>query len=133
MQHASNPVGYRADIQPTHRHEAYNPQCGDRIEVCLRLAGGVIEQAAFNGEACQICMASASMLCESAPGTPAHRLRRRTESLEQALGRNSEQPLEPELAALEGVRPYPSRVQCATLPWLAAVRAMGENERGVDT
>jgi len=159
--HASAPVGYRQAIGATHRHEEYNPFCGDRIEILLRLGENLIEAAAFDGEGCAICMASASLLCSLAPGQTVEALQQMGEDLRQAL--NSPTPVEPsvgaasaamgpndgkkpsrlkpllqplpqvesddaeipeELQALLGVRPYPSRIRCATLPWTAAQRAL---------
>ena len=73
-QHAADPVGYRQEIDATHQYEEYNPLCGDRILVQLRIADKRVEAAAFDGEACAICMASASLLCDNTPGHPVSRL-----------------------------------------------------------
>ena len=148
--HAASPVGYRQAIAATHRHEEYNPLCGDRIEIQLRVAAGSIEAAAFDGEACAICMASASMLCGLAPGREVKALLQLGDDLHRALdvslGAASAAPgldddpaesrLKPlprpvpllceELHPLLGVRPYPSRVRCATLPWSAAANALSD-------
>ena len=128
--HAAEPVGFQVPIDATHRHEEYNPLCGDRIEVALLIRHGRIEAAAFDGEACAICMASASLLCELAPGQTPRELQQLGRQLQQGLGMsgasdpdpNPEVPLP--LRPLLGVRPYPSRVRCATLPWAAAGRAL---------
>ena len=121
--HASEPVGFRQDIKATHRHETYNPLCGDRIELMLRLAGEEIQAAAFDGEACTICLASASMLCATLPGLTTQQGRQWHARLLRALG-GEEVPDLGELAALLGVRAYPSRIRCATLPWSAAEQIM---------
>jgi len=154
-QHASAPVGYRKPIAATHRHEEYNPLCGDRIELQLQVSGAQIEAAAFDGEGCAICLASASLLCALAPGRTVEALLQLGENLQKALDPNAEsdsgstglakdleesrlkpllQPLPQnknddeglpeEIRALLGVRPYPSRVRCATLPWTSARRAL---------
>jgi nitrogen fixation NifU-like protein len=149
--HAAQPVGFRQPIGATHRHEEYNPLCGDRIEVSLRLAGDTIEAAAFDGEACAICMASASLLCSLAPGRTTDGLLQLSEDLHRALNtpveaaegaavgaalaaNPDESRLKPlphkdlpqELQPLLGVRPYPSRIRCATLPWTAALEALAD-------
>lgn len=124
-QHAAEPCGFREEIHATHRHEAYNPLCGDRVEITLRIAGGVIEAAAFDGEGCAICMASASMLCSTAAGQTAGRLLAMHRALEDALAPGSDTDPPGELAALGGVRSFPSRIRCATLPWSAADLACG--------
>lgn len=166
--HAAEPTGYRQAIEATHAHEIYNALCGDRIEVRLRLDGGSVQAAAFDGEACAICLASASLLCGLAPGETVVKFRQMAAALAEALGRcpvgadssaigsaqtpHGEDSLPPSrmnplpqpddtklredsphscdtdlpeaLHPLLGVRPYPSRVRCATLPWEAAMAAV---------
>jgi len=141
--HAADPVGYRASIEATHRYEAYNPLCGDRVEICLRVTGDQVEAAAFEGEACAICTASASLLCSLAPTRPVAWLRSLSDLLREALkgslaasdestGSDSSEDaaggLPDELKPLLGVRRYPSRRRCATLPWEAAVKALDQPE-----
>jgi nitrogen fixation NifU-like protein len=122
--HAAQPVGLGANIHPTHRHELFNAQCGDRVEVKLRLAGETIEAAAFDGEGCAICMASASLLCTHLPGRTRDAARRLHADLVALLAGEPVTDAAEALAPLSGVRPYPSRVRCATLPWQAAERAL---------
>lgn len=128
--HAAEPVGYRVPIDATHRHEEYNPLCGDRIEVALIVRDGSVDAAAFDGEACAICMASASLLCSLAPGQTQPELRQLSRLLQQSLGTPAAPDPGPDrelpcpLRPLLGVRPYPSRVRCATLPWTAVARAL---------
>jgi nitrogen fixation NifU-like protein len=142
--HAAQPVGYRQPIDPTHRHEEYNALCGDRIDVSLRVVGDAVEAAAFDGEACAICMASASLLCSLAPGRTLAALRQLSDDLHRALDgavgadlvrdrapsalpQDDQAPgIQEELRPLLGVRPYPSRIRCATLPWAAAASALAE-------
>jgi len=139
-QHAAEPVGYRKSIAATHHHECYNALCGDRVEIRLRVFEERIEDAAFDGEACAICMASASILCDLAPGRELTEFLRLHDDLHRALENPHKPsptvarvmegpdvpkpPLQEELHPLLGVRPYPSRIQCATLPWKAARRAL---------
>ena len=128
LRHAANPAGYRRAIEATHSHEAFNPFCGDRILLQLRISNGVIEAAAFEGEACAICMASASLLCKEMPGHQPVGLIRWQDRLGQALQRSGGDVEIGALAPLLGVRPYPARVQCAMLPWDAGVAALGVSE-----
>ncbi|HET6564334.1 MAG TPA: SUF system NifU family Fe-S cluster assembly protein [Xanthomonadales bacterium] len=123
--HAVEPVGYRQEIAVTHRHELYNPLCGDKIEMQFQLENDRIEAAAFDGEACAICMASASMLCEAAPHKSAAEISQQHELLVTALKDKTSKPGLDSLQALLAVRRYPARVRCALLPWEAAVKAFG--------
>ncbi|MEE4217196.1 MAG: SUF system NifU family Fe-S cluster assembly protein [Xanthomonadales bacterium] len=131
-QHAADPVGYRKSIQPTHHHEGLNPQCGDRMEIFLKISAGRIEDIAFEGEACAICMASASMMCQHVAGQAVATFGDRKRVLERAL-REPEQPADIGfLSPLLGVRPYPSRIQCATLPWDTAEKALKRGGLGME-
>ncbi len=126
VRHAVNPVGFGADIGPTHSRELFNPLCGDRIEIQLRVEGAEIEALAFTGEACAICMASASLLCEHLAGHSIAKLIEAHDWLENALMAKSEESGHEALVPLLGVRAYPSRVKCAMLPWDAAADALAE-------
>ena len=134
MRHAREPVGYGQSIGSTHRHEEHNPQCGDRIVMKFRIAGERIEAAAFEGEACAICMASASMLCEELAEGSVRDLAGMHDAQLLALGvrvSGDDDGMQwpaptAQLGALLGVKKYPSRIRCATLPWSAALRAVFE-------
>ncbi len=92
--------------------------------MALKLSAGMIEDIAFDGEACTICLASASLLCEIAPGRAVDHFRELHARLAAALNGRAELDASHPLAPLLGVRPYPSRIRCATLPWEAAEKAM---------
>ncbi len=126
--HAVEPVGYRQEIAATHRCELYNPLCGDKVEMQFRMAGETIEAAAFDGEACAICMASASMLCEAAPQKSCIEINEQHRLLIAALKDKQGKPGLDSLQALLAVRRYPARVRCALLPWEAAVKALSWNQ-----
>ncbi|MDZ4728524.1 MAG: iron-sulfur cluster assembly scaffold protein [Xanthomonadales bacterium] len=124
IEHAVEPVGYKQDIAATHRFELYNPLCGDKVEMQFQVVEGVIAAAAFDGEACAICMASASMLCEaSAKKTPGE-IQQQHDLLVLALKDKQSTPGLASLQALLAVRRYPARIRCALLPWEAAVKAL---------
>jgi nitrogen fixation NifU-like protein len=126
LKHSVEPVGYRLEINASHQNEQYNPLCGDRVLVKLRVKDGQIEATAFDGEACAICMASASLLCEELVGQDCAVVSSTYDWLEQTLKQpDTVSEKGPErLQALMGVRRYPSRVKCVLLPWTAALKAL---------
>lgn len=126
LQHAHHPVGFRKAICETHRNEQFNPLCGDRILLMLELEGDLIREAAFEAEACMICMASASLLCEQAPGRLTEELNQTGRWLQRALNEEGKLAGHDSLLPLLGVRRYPSRIRCALLPWEALAEAIGE-------
>lgn len=124
LHHAHHPVGFRKAIRETHRNEQFNPLCGDRIVVLLEVEGETVKDAAFDGEACAICTASASLLCQRAPGQSVDEMGATQRWLESAL-HGKEEPAEYEaLQSLLGVRRYPSRIRCVLLPWEALMQAV---------
>jgi nitrogen fixation NifU-like protein len=124
IDHAVAPVGYKLDIAATHRCELHNPLCGDLVEIQFRVANDRVEAAAFSGESCAICMASASMLCEAMPGRACEEVPQQHELLVAALQDKQSKPGLESLQALLAVRRYPARIRCALLPWEAAVKAL---------
>jgi nitrogen fixation NifU-like protein len=126
LRHSVNPVGFQASIDATHQNEQYNPLCGDRIRLSFQVRGDEIEAAAFDGAACAICMASASLLCAEAGGQHIDHIKKTHEWLEHSLTSAEKTPGPENLQALLGVRSYPSRIKCALLPWVAAVKALAQ-------
>jgi molybdenum cofactor cytidylyltransferase len=55
-------------VSPEASAEGVNPLCGDRIRIEAQVTGGIIADAAFSGDACAICVASASLLCDHVQG-----------------------------------------------------------------
>jgi nitrogen fixation protein NifU and related proteins len=132
---------YREVILDHHRHprnfgklegatakvEGYNPLCGDRCEIAVRVGPGhKLEECHFTGEGCSICMASASMMTEEVLGKPVSEVRDTIEGF-RALMKGEECPLavEGDLEALVGVRNFPVRIKCALLPWTTLKDALG--------
>ena len=99
-------------LQPPVRRQAHGlPQAGRRADP---------RTLSFEGSGCAISVASASLMTERLKGkTRAEALKLFDEM--HALLTRSDAPAEAEplgkLAALSGVREYPSRVKCASLCW----------------
>jgi nitrogen fixation NifU-like protein len=133
---------YREVILDHHRHprnqgklegadahaEGYNPLCGDRIEIDVKLRDGrVMSDCRFRGEGCSICMASASMMTEELIGRPLAEVQEHIDGF-RALLKGEECPLavEGDLESLVGVRNFPVRIKCALLPWTTLHNALLE-------
>jgi len=124
MRHARNPTGRGKVIRETHRSEQFNPLCGDHIILSLHIESNRVTDAAFAGEACAICTASASLLCEHAPGRSAGEMMSMRRWLESALRSEAPPVTHQALQPLLEVRDYPSRIRCALLPWDALAEAV---------
>src|ERR1700712_3788492 len=68
LQHGRSPKNMRR-MGPFHRAaKGDNPMCGDRVEVRVRLADGVVAEAAFEARGCAISIASADLMAEAVTG-----------------------------------------------------------------
>ena len=107
LDHFRHPRNYgdlpAADIS----YESFNPLCGDRIRIALKLNDRVVQEARFKGDGCAISTAAASLLTEMILGA----------NLEEL----SSLPDDRLISALES-NIQPARLQCALLP-LEALRA----------
>lgn len=125
--HNRNPRNFRKLAGASRRAEGFNPLCGDRLTVYLRVSdAGVIEDVSFEGRGCAISTASASIMTETLRGRTRQEAEALFESFHRlATGQGGEGPAAGKLAVLAGVRDYPARVKCATLAWHTAQAALG--------
>lgn len=128
VEHKRAPRHFGTLPAPSHEARGHNPQCGDDIEVQLRLEDGRVADIAFHGQGCAICIASASMMTEAVLGRDIETAR----ALQQRFRAVLTGQAEPEgaqlgkLVSLAGVSRYPSRIKCALLGWHALMHAIGE-------
>ncbi|GGB39524.1 iron-sulfur cluster assembly scaffold protein [Tistrella bauzanensis] len=119
----------------------HNPLCGDEVTVDLRMDGDRVAAIAFKGRGCAISTASASMMTDAVLGRSRDEIASLfTRFRDLVTGTDPRALDDPEveavlgvLAALGGVREFPSRVKCATLPWHTLARALGGGGGGVST
>jgi nitrogen fixation NifU-like protein len=95
--------------------------------------GGRIRAAACEATGCAISVASASMLTEMVRGRDATGARALIADVDAMLAGRGEATHLGVLASLSGVRAYPSRVRCATLPWRALEAALAGADGPITT
>jgi nitrogen fixation NifU-like protein len=120
LDHSKRPRNFHAMPAPDRKAEGYNPLCGDRETVYLDLDGDVLKDVSFQGAGCAISTASASMMTESVKGKTRAEADALFARFHDLITGKPGEGSGPELGKLEvfsGVREYPVRVKCATLPW----------------
>ena len=120
LDHSKRPRNFRSMPSPDRKAEGYNPLCGDRETVYLGLEGDVLKDVSFQGAGCAISTASASMMTESVKGKTRAEADALFEQFHDLITGKAGREAGPELgklAVFSGVREYPVRVKCATLPW----------------
>ena len=117
LDHFRNPRNYGSLPSPDTAYEEFNPLCGDRIRIEMRISDNRIAEARFVGDGCAICIAAASLLTELVLGV---------EIAPGALISDEEL-----LASLKSDI-KPSRMKCALLP-LEALRSCAKVYRRPQT
>jgi nitrogen fixation protein NifU and related proteins len=137
LDHGRRPRNFRVLADADRRTEGYNPLCGDRLTLYVRLDGDVIREVTFQGSGCAISTASASLLTETVVG-------KRVDEAEAIFGafhalltgeeRGEGKPASlGKLDVFAGVGEFPARVKCATLPWHTLHAALERREEPVTT
>ena len=112
--------------------EGYNPLCGDRLTVYLRVQDDVIADVAFQGSGCAISKASASLMTDSVKGRTMAEAEALFERFHRMITSPADAPVDDlgKLSVLAGVRQFPVRVKCASLAW-HTLRAAVEHRHDV--
>jgi nitrogen fixation NifU-like protein len=120
VDHNRHPRNFREIPDADRRADGFNPLCGDKLTVYVKLDGDRIADVSFNGSGCAISVASASLLTESVKGKSVAEAEGLFSQMHQLLTRDDavlDVPGLGKLAALSGVREFPARVKCASLCW----------------
>ena len=119
LDHNRRPRNYHAVDNANHTAEGYNPLCGDRLNLFLRVENGVVTDVGFQGSGCAISKASASLMTDSIKGRPVEEIRDLFRRFHTMVTTPPDQPVENlgKLSVLSGVREFPVRVKCASLAW----------------
>jgi len=138
LDHSKKPRNYRAMENSDGHAEGYNPLCGDRITLYLRLENDRISDVSFQGSGCAISTSSASLLTETIKGktlAEADALFGKFHALltGEANGNQASGVELGKLAVFSGVAEFPMRVKCATLAWHTLRSALKGEEKTVTT
>jgi nitrogen fixation NifU-like protein len=135
LEHSRAPHNRRRIDDADRTATGFNPLCGDKISVYLKLQGDNIETATFEGTGCAICIASASMMTNALTGQTLADGKDMVHAVQSMFANKDELKQEAlqDIRALEGVRNYPSRVKCALLAWTTTEAALNANNQQVTT
>jgi nitrogen fixation NifU-like protein len=123
LDHSKRPRNFGVLPEASHQAEGFNPLCGDKATVYLKVEDDIVKGVTFKGAGCSISTASASMMTEALLGksrTEALALFQRFHELLTSDPSKAAQNAAPELgklAVFSGVCEVPVRVKCASLPW----------------
>lgn len=133
LDHNKKPRNFRKLEHANRSAEGYNPLCGDHLTVYLDVENDSVKEIAFEGSGCAISKAAASMMTQAVKG----KSKEQAEALfnefhSMVTGELDEEIEEDKLGNLRifaGVREFPVRVKCATLPWHTLHAALNNKEQ----
>lgn len=133
LDHNKKPRNFRKLENADHTAEGYNPLCGDHLTVYLNVEGDLVQEVAFEGSGCAISKASASMMTQAVKGKSTEEVERLFKEFHSmVMGELDEETEENGLGNLKifaGVREFPVRVKCATLPWHTMHAALNKQDQ----
>ena len=137
VEHNRAPRNFKKLAHPTREAEGANPLCGDQITLEVELAGDRIADIGFQGSGCAISQASASLLTGAVQGKSTADAQELFRQVHAMLTSTPGAPVDTaklgKLAALAGVRQFPVRVKCASLPWHTLRAALESKAEPVTT
>jgi nitrogen fixation protein NifU and related proteins len=118
LDHSKRPRNFH-DMPDANRHaNGYNPLCGDKLKLFLKMDGDTVREASFTGSGCAISTASASLMTESLKGKTRDQALHLLDEFHELLTTDVQAAKDlGKLRVFCGVRDYPARVKCATLAW----------------
>jgi nitrogen fixation NifU-like protein len=136
LEHNKRPRNFRA-IEPADRkQEGFNPLCGDRLTLYLKLDGDKVADVAFQGNGCAISTSSASLMTEAVKGKSKAEAARLFDAFHRLVTREGPAPTKDEVGKLlvfAGVGEFPARVKCASLCWHTLKAALDGRQEKVST
>lgn len=130
LDHNRTPRNFGELKDATRVVEGVNPLCGDKMTLYVKLDGGKVEDISFKGTGCAISVASSSLMTERVKGRTVTETLALFDQVHDLLtGHHDHVHVEEldKLAALGGVREYPTRIKCASLAWHALKAAVAED------
>jgi nitrogen fixation NifU-like protein len=118
LDHSKRPRNCHPMLDATRQAEGYNPLCGDKLKLYLKMEGDFVKDVSFVGSGCAISTASASLMSESLKGKTREEALKLLDKFHELLTTDTEVSKDlGKLVVFCGVREYPARVKCATLAW----------------
>jgi len=136
-EHNSKPRNFHKLEGANRTADGYNPLCGDKLTVYMKVVNDVIQDVGIQGSGCAISRASASLMSESIKGKTVVQAEKLFKAFHTMVTREPGTEFHDDelgdLEALAGVADYPARVKCATLAWHTLHAALSDKKVEVST
>ena len=141
LEHGKSPRNLGKCEGYSHEAKGYNPLCGDKVHVYLKLDNKKkVDNLTFEGDGCAISLASASIMTELVKGKSFEEAKEIMNAFLNMIKNTSEirsnhldEDQKTKLMSLSGVKQFPMRVKCATLSWHTLVSAIENKKEEINT
>jgi nitrogen fixation protein NifU and related proteins len=134
LDHSKRPRNFHVMADANRHAEGYNPLCGDKLRLFLKMENDVVQDASFEGSGCAISTASASLMTESLKGKTREEALKLLDKFHDLLTTDVAAANDlGKLVVFCGVRDYPARVKCATLCWHTLKSALSDTDEVATT
>lgn len=136
LDHGRRPRNFKPLDAPSRTAEGYNPLCGDKVKIYVKMDDDIVEDISFEGSGCAISTASASIMTETLKGKTRGQAEELFHTFHDLVTGQQAQLDAPELgklAVFSGVSEFPIRVKCATLAWHTLRAAMNGDGKVIST
>lgn len=121
MEHSMNSYNKKKLESCDFCEKGHNPNCGDEIELQVKLDGDKIADMAFTGHGCAISQSSTSIMIDVLKGKTIEEAKKIIETFINMIKREpqTEEDLKKldEAIAFKNIANMPARVKCALLAW----------------
>lgn len=137
LDHSRKPRNFHVLEKASRKAEGYNPLCGDRLTIYLKVDGDTIQDISFEGSGCAISKASASIMTSTVKGKKIEEVQKMFEGFHKMLSRGAGTDFDAsglgKLAVFSGVTEFPARVKCATLAWHTLKSGLEDSQKPIST
>ena len=141
LEHGKSPRNFGKCEKYTHEAKGYNPLCGDKVHVYLKLNNEKnVDNVTFQGTGCAISIASTSIMTELVKGKSLEVAKKividflnMIKNTQEIKSNDLDEDQKIKIMSLSGVKQYPMRVKCATLAWHTLTSAINRKKEEVNT
>ena len=133
MEHSMNSYNKRKIENCSFSEKGINPNCGDEIELEIKLDGNIIEDMAFSGHGCAISQSSTSIMIDVLKGKTIEEAKNIIKTFIQMVKREIKDEKElkklEDAIAFKNISNMPARVKCALLAWHTIENLLEKSEQ----
>ena len=130
LEHARHPNNCGRLERPDLRATAFNPLCGDELELTLAVSEDIIQDCKTKVRGCSICQASASMMSDLILTKTLQEAEKISKVFTESLSKETEGISESldSLRPLIALKKHRSRIKCMKLAWDALEDCARQNQ-----